>query len=568
MLREISAAYAAKGENRFKIIAYENAADSVEHATSELKDLWEDGKLDTVPGLGKSIMAHIEELFKTGKVKHFEAVKKSLPQGMFELLDLEGFGPKTAYKLAKKLKVKNIKELKEAAKKGKIEGIEGFGKKSQEQILTTATQFKAKSKRHPLPIAFSQAQRVIDHLNSIKECKRIETLGSLRRMVSTIGDVDIAVVSNEPKKVIDHFKKFRETQRVIEAGPRKSSIMLKNGMRVDLMVQPEDAFGALLQHFTGSKNHNIRLREMAQKKGWMVSDYGITINGKLNKFKTEEDFYNKLGLDYIEPELREDNGEIEAAKNHKLPKLVELKDIKGDIHIHSNYQIEPSHDLGADSFQELVDKAKDLNYEYIGLSDHSPGYSTHTKKQIIDLIKKRSEKIEQLRSSNTKIGILNLLEIDILNNTELSVPEKGLKLLNGAIAGIHSSHRQSKKQITERLLVACNSPYVKVISHPTGRLLLKRESYEADWEKVMEACEKTNTLLEINAHPSRLDLPDVLVKEAIKRRVKMIINTDSHEKSQMDNMNFGVSVARRGWAQKKDIVNTKPWLEFKKIFDV
>lgn len=569
LLREISAAYEARGENRFKIIAYDNAATSVEHATSELKDLWEDGQLDTVPGLGKSIQEHLDELFKTGKVKHFETIKKGLPQGMFSLLDIGGLGPKSANKLAQELNLKNIDDLEKAAKNQKIRNIPGFGQKSENVILTAISELKGKvTNRYLITEAFTVAERVLKHLRSHKDCERAEPLGSLRRMVATVGDIDIAVASQNPREIIEHFKKFKEVKRILDAGPRKSSLLLLNGMQVDLIVQPTRAFGALLQHFTGSKNHNIKLREYALKKGYSVSDYGIKVKGKIKEFKTEEDFYKFLGMDFIPPELREDTGEIEAALVRKLPIVVDIGDIKGDIHLHSDYPIEPSHDSGINSFQEIINKAKILGYQYVGFSDHSPGYSTHTKSQIIELIKKRSENIEHLKSSHKEIGILNLLEIDILSNGQLSVPEQGLKILDGAIAGIHSSHHQDKATITKRMLVAIESPYVQVISHPTGRLLDQRESYEVDWPRIFEACVNTKTLLEINAWPNRLDLPDVLVRDAIKAGVKLIVNSDSHQVEQMDNMRFGVAVARRGWATKEDIVNSLPWVEFRKIFKV
>ena len=568
LLREIAAAYEAKGENRFKVIAYDNAAASVEHATSELKDLWEDGQLNTIPGLGQSIGEHLDELFRTGKVRHFEAVKKGMPQGMFSLLEIGGLGPKSAYKLAKELNLKGLQDLEKAAKSGKIRNIPGFGEKSEQDILTAIAELKSKGSRYILTEAFPIAERVLKHLRTHKDCERAEPLGSLRRMLSTVGDIDIAVASQKPKEIIEHFKKFKEIKRVLDAGKRKSSIFLQNGMQVDLLVAPTRAFGALLVHFTGSKNHNIALREYALKKGMSVSDYGIKAKEKLKEFATEEEFYKFLGMDYIDPELREDTGEIEASLNHHLPDLVEIKDIKGDIHLHSNYPIEPSHDLGTATFEEIIKRAKELNYQYVGLSDHSPGYSTHTKEQIIKLISRRKEQIEHLKSKYPRFGILNLLEIDILTGGELSVPEEGLKLLDGAIAGIHSSHRQDKKMITERLLTAINSPYVQVISHPTGRLLNQRESYEADWPRVFDECRKTNTMLEVNAYPDRLDLPDTMVREAIKAQVKLIINTDAHQLEQMDNMPYGVAVARRGWATKRNIANTMVWVEFAKMFNV
>lgn len=567
VLKEISAAYAVKGGNYFKLIAYDRAAENVEHATSELKDLWDDGKLDTIPGLGLSIQGYLDELFRTGKVKHFESIKKGLPLGMFPLLDIPGMGPKSAYKLTKALKIKSIDELELAAKRDKISTLQGFGAKSQSDILKSISELKnITSPRMPLPIAFAAAERVLTYLQSLKEVKEAHPLGSLRRMVATIGDIDIGVSAKDAKKIIDHFVKFREVGRILGKGPTTAAVVLKNGIHVDLKVQPPEAFGALLQHYTGSKNHNIKLRELALKKGYSLSEYGIKVKGKLHKFESEEKFYSFLGMDWIEPELRENSGEIETALAHKLSKLVTIKDIKGDLHLHSSYPIEPSHDLGEDPFETIMNKGENLGYEYIGFSDHSPGFSTHSAKQIVNLVKRRCENIDKIKYSNNKIKVLNLLEIDILTNGELSVPEEALKLLDGSIAGIHSSHHQDKDTITDRLLNAIESPYVQIISHPTGRLLLKREAYEADWEKVFEACVKHKTLLEINSWPSRLDLPDTLVRDAISCGVKFVISTDAHKVEQMDNMKFGVSVARRGWAAKSNIANTLPWVEFKRYF--
>lgn len=567
ILNDIAAAYIIKNESRFKIIAYQNAASSIEHATSEIKDLWEEGRLDSVSGLGENIRKHLDELFTTGKVRHFDTVTKDVPQIVFELLKIRGMGPKTAYKLATTLNLKSLKDLVQKAKSKKIRKIPGFGQKSEQEILESANKFKEPT-RYLLSEAFPVAERVLNYLKTLKDVEIAEPLGSLRRMNSTVGDIDIAVASKSPQAVIKHFTALGEVSKVLEAGERKGSIILKNGMQIDLLINPLESFGSLLQHFTGSKNHNIKLREFAIKKKMSVSDYGIKFKGKLHEFKTEEDFYKFLGMDWIVPEMRENTGEIEAAQKHKLPKVVELKDIRGDIHLHSNYPIEPSHDLGKDSFEEIINKAKSFGYEYVGFSDHSPGVSTHTKNQIIKIIGKRSEKIEQLKSSIKNIRILNLLEIDILTNSQLSVPKEGLNMIDGAIAGIHSSHSQDKKTITARLLTAIRSPYVQVISHPTGRLLNARESYEADWPLIFKECKKTKTLLEINAHPNRMDLADTLVRQALEYQVRFIINTDSHDIAQMGNMRFGVAVARRGWAQKIDIANALPWVEFRKLFNV
>jgi len=566
LFRQVAAAYTIKGGNTFKIIAYENAADSIEHATSEIKDLWELDKLNSLPAIGASIREHLTELFTKGKVKHFEEIKKGIDPFVFELMNVRGMGPKTAFNLVTKLKIKTKQELVEKAKKGEVRKLTGFGEKSEKEIIEAIGSYKEQT-RFLIVEAFNVAERVLAYLRSIKETERAEPLGSLRRMVATVGDIDIAVASNYPAKVISHFKKFKEIAKLLEAGPRKASAILIGGMQVDLMVEEPDAFGALLQHFTGSKYHNIHLRELAIKIGYSLSDYGIKKGNKLLKFKTEEEFYKFLNMDWIIPEMREDTGEIEAALTHKLPNTVKIEEIKGDIHLHSNYPIEPSHDLGTCSFHQIIEKAIEFNYEYVGLSDHSPSVSTHSIKQILKLIEARSKKIEQIKNSGKRIGVLNLLEIDILTNGKLSVPIEGLKMLDGAIAGIHSSHFQDKKTITKRLMTAIHSPYVQVISHPTGRLLLKRESYEADWVTIFKECAKTDTMLEINAWPNRMDLFDSLVRQAIGAKVRLIINTDSHAIDQMDNMRFGVAVAQRGWATKQDIANTLPWPEFKRLFN-
>ena len=386
-------------------------------------------------------------------------------------------------------------------------------------------------------------------------------------MVATVGDIDIAVATASPKKVVSHFVNYPKTKRVIEAGEKSASIFLDNGIQIDLKIVNSNSYGALLQHFTGSKEHNIHLRELALKKGMSLSEYGIKIKGKIKRFATEEGFYRELGMDWIPPEIREDGEEIEGAVSHDLPKLVEYKDIKGDLHIHSSFDVETAHDLGEDSFDELINKARELNYEYIGFTNHTPALGTHTKSQIKSIIEKQIKVIEQLKSSRV-INILNGFEVDILTNGSLSLSDELLSKLELVVAGIHSSMRQTKDTMTKRLVSAIENPFVQIISHPTGRLLNERESYELDWDEVFLACKKYGKILEINSWPPRLDLPDVLVRDAVKRGVKMIINTDSHSVDHMDNMRFGVSVARRGWAKKSDILNTLPWIEFKKYFRV
>ncbi len=575
LLRKIAAAYVVKDENHFKIMAYERAADSIEHSTSEIKDLWDDGKLGDVPGIGPAIAQHLDELFKTGKVTHFDQVIKGLPEAMFPLLKIPGFGPKKAYKLVKILKLSKaetaVEDLEKAAASGKIADIEGFGEKSQADILESIASFKkgqVKENRMNLPYADSLAKEIIAYLKKNAAVQRVDPLGSLRRCVATIGDIDISVATNKPEEVIEWFIKYPRKQKIIERGPSGASLLLGNGRQVDLRVQKPSAYGAMLQYFTGSKNHNIHLREVALKQGLSLSEYGMkklqAPDSHIKEYATEESFYETLGMDWIPPELREDTGEIEASLNHKLPKLVETKDIKGDLHVHSDFPIEPSHDLGSNSMEEMIKKAESLGYEYLGFSEHSPSINNHTQKQIYSILERRKNKIEELKLTSKIVRVINLLEVDILVDGNLSIEDNNLDLLDGAIASVHSSFEQSKEKMTGRILRALENSHVRILGHPTGRLLGKREGYEVDWPKIFALCQKRNIALEINAWPERLDLPDNLVREAVKMGLKMVISTDSHATEHLDLMPYGVSVARRGWAQKSDILNTLSYNEFYK----
>lgn len=578
LLRAVAAALEVKGENRFRIVAYQRAATSVEHATSEVKDLWDDNKLTSLPGVGANIAQHLDTLFKTGKVKHFEKIMSGLPEAMFEFLEIPEIGAKTALKLCKKLGITKahsaLKRLEEAARDGEIRDIEGFGEESERNILEGIREFKERTRRMPLPYAQELAKKMIAYLEECSFAKEVYPLGSLRRKAATVGDIDIVVATNAPQKVINHFVNFKDKKKVLEKGERKASLLLKNGEQIDLRVQEKASFGSLLQHFTGSKQHNIHLREIAMKRDLSLSEYGVKKKGKLIKFKDEKSFYNYLRMDWIPPELREDKGEIEAAQGKKLPNLVKLEDIRGDLHIHTSFNIETSHDLGKNSGLEIAKRAAEKGLNYIGFADHNPSTSQHNKEQIIGLIKRRSKYIEQIKATNKKIicekssceksnqaklkklFIFNGLEVDITPNGSLAVPNEGLELLDYVIASVHSSFRMSRDLMTNRVLKALEHPKVRILGHPTGRKLNKREGFEVDWDKIFAVCKKRNIFLEINAWPDRLDLPDVLVREAIKNGLKLVINTDAHALNDLDLMEYGVSVVRRGWAERRDIINT------------
>jgi len=575
LFRDVAAAFTIKNEYKYKfqILAYQKAADSIEHSSTELKTLYEQGKLEKIPGIGPTIEKRLIELFKTGKVKHFEQAFEGISPAVFPLLDIPSFGPKKANKLVTHFKLNNpktiIEDVRKLATEGKIAKLEGFGEKSQADILRAIEEYKTgttKTNRMTLPYAFSLAQEVIAYLKKHKDISKAETLGSLRRMNSTIGDVDIAVTTKHPESVLDYFVAFPAKERIIERGPTTASLLIGGGKHVDLLVLPPQQFGSLLQHFTGSKHHNVALREYSLKKHMSLSERGIKLLDKkgspLVEFDTEEKFYKYLGMDWIPPEIRENQGEIEAAIKHQLPDLIELKDIKGDLHIHTNYSWNSSHDYGSASMEDMIKRAKELKYEYIGLSDHNPSISNQTKSEIYSVLSRRKEKIEQLKKSNKNIRVINMLELDILTLGGVAIDDKGLELVDAVIVSIHSSFSTNKDDMTKRVLKGLSHPKTKILAHPTGRLLNSRAGYSLDWEKLFDFCVKNNKALEINAWPERLDLTDALVKQAKEAGVKFVINTDSHAVSHMDNMFYGVSVARRGWAEKKDILNTLPAKSF------
>lgn len=578
LLRNVAAAYSVKDDKkyRFQILAYQKAADSLEHSTSELKELYKEGKLDQLAGIGPSIKSHLEELLKTGKVKHFEEVLSSVPAAMFPLLDIPSFGPKKAYRLVTEFKLTNPKtvttDLVKLAKEGKIAPLAGFGEESQKDVIQAIDEFgkgKTKTSRMTLSYANTLAKKIIDYLFESKSVKQAYTLGSLRRKKETVGDIDIAVATDDPNSVMEYFINYPHKERIIERGDHSASILTSTGKQIDLMVQPTSGFGALLQHFTGSKEHNVALRELALSKGLSLSEYGIKKKGddKIAKYETEEAFYKALGLQWITPEIRENKGEIELAKHNKLPKLIELKDIKGDFHLHSSYPIEPSHDAGLNTMEEMIKKAIGLGYKYLGFSEHNPSISKHSKKEVFEILAKRKTFIDHLASEYKKsIRVFSLLETDILPNGDLAIDDDALSLLDATIVSIHSTFNMDKKTMTERVLKGLSHKKAKILAHPTGRLLNERAGYELDWAKLFEFCKKSNKALEINAWPQRLDLLDVLVKEAVSKEIKLIINTDSHNVEQMDMMEYGVSVARRGWATSNDILNSMSYNDLEEWF--
>ena len=515
LFRNIAAVYQIKEENRFRIIAYEKAADSIEHLTSEAKDYWDDGKVNEIPGIGPTIASHLDELFRTGHAKHFDKTLVQVPVSTFPLLLVSGIGPKRAYRLVTELKLTNehtvVEDLLKAAGAHKIASLEGFGEKSEEEIVKNIQSYQKggiKENRITLVEADEIALAIKTYLLQDKCIQKVDVLGSLRRRVATIGDIDLAIITSNSQKAIKHFCAYRH-EKIIEQGPTGASILLTNGRQVDMRVQAADSYGAMLQYFTGSKNHNIKLRTFALTKHKSLSEYGIKTSRGLKKFEDEKDFYHELDMDWIPPELREDKGEIQAAIGHKLPHLVEDKDIKGDLHIHTSYDLDSSHDLGDSDITEVLDTASILGYEYIGISDHNPSTGNHTEKEIISIMKRRKEYYENKYTSwkkknNKDVQLFIMLEIDIQPDGELALPNEAFEYIDAAIISVHSSFQQSRKDMTKRVIKAMHAhPKIRIFGHPTGRLLTKREEYELDWKEIFAICKQKNIALEINSHPYR-----------------------------------------------------------------
>ncbi len=550
LLRNVAAVYQIKNKNQFQIRAYDLAADSIENSPSDIKTLWETGELDSVPGLGESLRGYLDELFREGKVKHFEETFVGIDKNIFELLKIAGIGPKTAIKLTD-AGVKSIDDLEVKIDKRSLLGKD-FSEKILGNIKAGIEEYRRKSDRILLPVAQETAKEIIAYLKKNPKVKKADTLGSLRRMVSTVGDIDISVASEAPEEVIKYFCEYPLVDRVVEAGDKTATISLKTGLRVDLMVQSVESYGNLLQHLTGSKNHNIKIRSIARDKGFSVSEYGIKELGsnKVHKLEDEEKVYELLGLEYPVPELREDTGEVEAASNHKLPELIQLSDIRGDLHTHTFYTD------GKNSISEMAKAAVQPGREYIALTDHSYPNLQYDK---------RNKEIEQYNYSQDDIRVIKGLEVNINVDATLQIPDEILAKHDFVLVSIHTSFRQSEDEMTRRIITALSNPHVDAFAHPTGRLLLEREGIEADWPKIFKFASDNGKVIEINAFPNRTDLPDLLIREAKKFNVRFSIDTDSHHVDHLSLMEYGVANARRGWVQKEEVINT---LSYKKLKDI
>jgi DNA polymerase (family 10) len=556
IFRDIADILEIKGENPFRIRAYERASQNIESLPDDVEVLIRENTLKDVDGIGKDLEEKIKEIVSTGKLKYMEELKKDIPEGLIEMLNVPGIGPKTAKLLYEKLDIQDVVMLERMAAAGKIRGLEGMGEKTEENILAGIELFKKSREKLDLKTAADVAEGFVSKLKKLKEAKKISPAGSLRRMKEAVRDIDILISSNKPQNIMAAFTALPDVKDVVAKGPIKSSVLTKDNIQVDVRVVDESSYGASLMYFTGSKEHNIKLRQLAIKNNLKLNEYGLFKGEKRIAGKTEEEIYEALDLSYIEPELREDRGEVEASLKGKLPDLVKIEDIKGDLHAHSTWSD------GGSSIEEIVIKARELGYEYIAITDHSQGLKIAGGLNARELDLKRKD-IKKLNKKYKDIKILFGSEVDIDSDGNLDYPDSVLREMDVVIAAIHAGFKQSSASITKRIIKACQNKYISIIAHPTGRLWGSRDAYDMNFEEVFKAAKDTNTALEINSFPQRLDLNDVNSRMAKEAGVKIVINTDSHVAEHLSMMKFGVAVARRAWLEKKDVLNTAPFSKLK-----
>ncbi len=561
ILREIGEYLEIRGV-AFKPRAYEKAAETIESLREEASDIYGKGglkALEDVPGVGLSIAAKIEELLKTGRLRYYEELKKKTPVNLAELTRVEGLGPAKIRRLYDELKIKNLADLEKAARAGKIAELEGFGPKSAENILKGIEFLKKSAGRFVLGFAAPLIKTIEERLRAVKGVKTVEAAGSVRRRKETIGDADFLAIAAEPEQVMNYFVAMPEVARVLARGKTKSMVQLKNGLEADIRVLSEESYGAALNYFTGSKEHNVKLRELAMKKGLKLNEYGLfrLKNGKEEKIagRTEKEIYEALGLEYIEPELREDGGEIEAARAGKLPKLINYGDLKGDLQVQTDWSD------GENSIEEMASEARRLGLEYIAVTDHTKRLAMARgldEKRIVSQMKKIDAINAGFEKKGIKLRVLKGTECDILKNGRLDLPDEILKKLDVAGAAVHSHFNLTSQEQTGRIKKAMQNPHVDLIFHPTGRVINRRSAYELDMEEIVRTARETKTVLEIDAFYDRLDLKDVHIRMCVEAGVLLAVDSDAHNLSHFAALEYGIAQARRGWATKNDVINARP----------
>ena len=538
-----------RGENIFKVRAYQNAARALENLTEDLDELIEKKTLTSIPGIGKNLSDHITELRKTGSLKEYTDLRKSVPDGVVQMLSIQGLGPKKVKAIWEKLGITSVAELELICRQGRLAVLEGFGKKTEEKILQGIQFLKGSQGKHLFADAYGHALDLLNIVNENPATIRAEIAGSLRRKKEVIGDIDILASSNDPEPIMDAFTTHPNVMAVTAKGATKSSVILKCGINADLRVVSDGEYPYALHYFTGSQQHNIAMRKIAKDHDMKLSEYGLFKGTKNQPCKNEEEIFKKLGLSYIEPELREDRGEIEEARSGTLPHLIEWKDIRGILHVHSNYSD------GTAEIEEMAEAARDLGMEYLGMADHSVSAS-YAGGLTEEEVEKQHREIDRLNKKLGGFKILKGIECDIKADGTLDYSKDILKKFDFVIAAIHSGFTMGEEEMTKRIVRAMENEFCTMLAHPTGRLLLSRDGYAVDMKKILDCAERNSVAIEINSNPYRLDLDWRWCKTAKEKGIKLSINPDAHSADGLQHTMFGVGIARKGWLEKDDVLNT------------
>ncbi|MGB3728604.1 MAG: DNA polymerase/3'-5' exonuclease PolX [Thermodesulfobacteriota bacterium] len=550
-------------ENQFKIRAYKKAALNILELNENIEDRVSKDDVTDIPGVGKDLASKVKEYVETGEIKEFDKLQEKVPLEMTELLGILGLGPKTLALLYRELNVRGLEDLEKVLDGDEVLTFKGLGQKKVDEIKKGVPLLKQKRDRTRLGIALPLAEKIRKEVEAIKGTEGTIIAGSIRRMRETIKDIDILTISDDTERTVKEFTELPFVKDVLASGSTKGSVITKDGIQVDLRVVGPESYGGALQYFSGSQAHNIRLRSIAQKNGLRINEYGIFKGEEKVAGETEKEMYSTLNLPFIPPELREDRGEIEAAIEGNLPDLIELEDIKGDLHMHTTWSD------GKASIQEMAESAIELGYEYIAITDHSPS-STIANGLSIERLKEKQKELIAVNKKMKGISILMGSEVDITTDGTLDYPDEVLKELDVVIASVHSGFKMDRDTITKRILTALENPYVHALGHPTGRLINQRDPYDVDIDLLIEAALKHDKALEVNSSYQRLDLKDLHVKKAVEAGVKIIISTDAHRPEGLLQMRYGIGTARRGWVQKKDVLNAlefdelNEWLKSKK----
>jgi DNA polymerase (family 10) len=546
-------------ENPFRIRAYRNAARTLQAFGQDLHEyIKQDKDLQKLPGIGKDLAGKIEEIIATGRCQSLEKLRKQSAPGLTDLLKIPGLGPKRVRSLYDELDIHTLEQLHRAAIDGRISEIPGFGKKTQENILRTIATRVSKEQRFKLAIAARYAEPLVDYLKQAKGVSKVVVAGSYRRCKETVGDIDILVTARAGNTVMEHFGNYDEVDKIVSKGNTRATVILKSGIQVDVRVVAHRSFGAALHYFTGSKAHNIAIRRMGQKRGLKINEYGVFKGKKLIAGGTEASVYKAVGLPFIEPELRENRGEIAAARAGQLPKLVTLADLQGDLHAHTTATD------GHDSLEDMIKAAQERGFKYLAITEHSRHLTVAhglDQRRLLQQV----EQIDRINDSLRDFTVLKGIEVDILDDGRLDLPDTVLAKLDLVIGAVHSRFNLSREQQTRRILKAMDNPYFTLLAHPTGRLIQQREPYDVDMGRIIRKAGERGCFMELNAHPERMDLLDTYCMMARDEGVPVSINSDAHSVTDFDNLPYGIGQARRGWLEKRDVLNTRPLKSLKKL---